>query len=160
MRVDVRKLEVAIDEDLYRLAFDWDLDYPRWYRDMDQVFRPTLSEFLNGATEDNQADVGVWHEDQFIALISFVEIVPRRLEINLWAKRKACTEAIAWAAFNAMHGLFQNGAKEVTAWLSSKNVPVKKMCIMTGMKRDGLRTWRKGPRGIPLQWDRYSAQHG
>lgn len=157
MSVEVRKLDVFIDRSLYEEAYHWDESYPRWYRQMDQVFRPTLVGFLKGATENDQADVGVWHEGQFIALISFVELAPLRLEINLWAKRKACTEAIAWAAYNQIQGLFQNGAREITAWLSNKNLPVKKLCILAGLKADGLRTWRKGPR-VPLCWERYSVR--
>jgi hypothetical protein len=150
----IRRLDVEKDYELYREAYGWDAGYPRWYKRMDSVFRPSFDEFITQARTDDQADIGVF-DSELIGLISLTVRARGVFEAHLWAKRKSSVDVLACAAFQVRESLRGIGMREVYVWIERKNRAVQKLCAMAGMEFQGI-TLLKGHGGKLTEWRRFS----
>lgn len=133
----IRRLDLEKDADAYREAYYWDKDYPRWFRETDSVFKPDFETFMEQAEKDDQADIGVFNPE-LVGLVSMTQRGKGIYEAHLRAKRGTDVDVLAQAAFQVRHSLREIGMKEVFVWVNKKNKAVQKLCMMAGMRLQGL----------------------
>jgi hypothetical protein len=150
--MDIRRLSPESDVELYREAFAWDVDAPRWYAQMDSVFRPdSFDECLSLATHDDQVDVGVF-EDGLIGLITISRRGPGLYEAHLSAKRGTDLNLLAEAGYQVKEQLFGLGMKRGFVWVAKKNRPVRRLCQLIGFTPDGFTMLRGRYHDKPIEW--------
>src|SRR6185369_3465490 len=94
----IRRLDPEKDKECLIEAYSWDKDYPRWYQDLEKVSHWPLEQFLKEAPD--RADLGVFSDEQLVALISIIRRAPYVFEGHIWAKRRSRVDdlagAVAW----------------------------------------------------------------
>lgn len=134
--LEIRRLEVETDGELFREAYGWDESAPRWYTESDAIFRPTYEDFIT--PDDSQSFIGVFN-GSFIALLALTQRAKGIYELHLWAKRGSDAGMIAEAAFHVKESLFKDlGAQKLFAMVARKNYSVKRMCKAVGLEETGV----------------------
>lgn len=152
--MEIRRLNVADDLELFRQVYEWEKDYPRWLCDAEKVAKLDFDDFILEAKD--RADIGVFDPD-LTALISVLKRAPQIYEGHVWAKRGTDIESLAWVVFNLRESLEkQLGMKACYVWIVERNRPVKKLCMMAGLMPDGGRMMDGESHGRPIKWVRLS----
>jgi hypothetical protein len=76
-KMEIRRLNVSEDYELFHRIYEWEKDYPRWLRDAEKVARLEFEQFIEEAKD--RADIGVF-DPEFTALISVLKRAPRALK--------------------------------------------------------------------------------
>ena len=158
-QLSIRRLNPETDKALFVEAWLWDhVDVPRWYREMDRVFRPeAFEDFLKLAHGEDQADIGVFENDKLVGLITLSMRAKGMFEAHLSAKRGASVEVLADAGIQVKEQLFRDmGMIEGCLWVARKNYHVRKLCSIIGFRDSGLRIFKGSHRGRVIDWLRLS----
>ncbi len=151
----IRRLNPKTDEHLLRQCYEWDKDYPKWYQDLEKVSHWPLELFL--AEAPDRADLGVFDDDEFVALVSIIRRDVGIFEGHIWAKRGSRVENLAAAVSWIMERLIEDLQMRFGyVWIAKKNRPVKKMCTMAGLRPDGATQIDGESHGKPIIWERLS----
>jgi hypothetical protein len=129
------RLDPAVDRELFEIAYHWDENSPRWYRESDGIFRPSLEELTT--PDDNQSFIGVFN-GSYIGLLALSLRAKGIFELHMWAKRGSDAATIAEAAFHVKRSLFKDlDAKNLFAMVAKKNYKVREMCNNVGLVETG-----------------------
>lgn len=155
----IRRLNPESDEHLLREVYEWDKDFPRWYQDLEKVSHWPLEQFLKEAPD--RADMGVFHGDEMVSLISIIRRDAGIFEGHVWAKRKTSVEQLASAVRWVVDRLVEDLQMRFGyVWIAKRNLPIKQMCIMAGLQPDGATVVDGESHGKPIEWQRFSTSHG
>lgn len=147
------------ETDLLRQIYEWDKDFPRWYQDLEKVSHWPLEKFLEEAPD--RADLGVFDDDEFKALISIIRRDVGVFEGHVWAKRGSKVEELADAVAWIIERLIEDLQMRLGyVWVAKKNHPIKKMCTMAALRFDGATITDGESHGKPIIWERYSISTG
>jgi hypothetical protein len=144
------------DSELLAIACQWSWDTPRWFREMDATFgeddfEEYLSESISGGVH-----LGIF-DPELVGVIILSERNPGVFECHLRAPRTANAESLALGGFTIRRRLFADGAKEINAWVASKNRPLIKIVEMMGLKWSGVEMLRGVYRNQIIHWYRFAA---
>ncbi len=151
----IRRLDPETDRECLVDAYSWDKEYPRWFQDLEKVSHWPLEQFLKEAPD--RADLGVFHDDEMVALISIIRRDVGVFEGHVWAKRKSKVEELA----NAVSWIIERLVEDLKmrfgyVWIAKRNLPIKQMCIMAGLRFDGTTLTDGESHGKPIVWERFS----
>lgn len=153
----IHRLQLPEDEALLRTAYQWDKDFPTWWREMDRVFNSgTEDDFIERAKNPHSAYVGVFDGDDLIALVIVETPAPSIHEGHLLAKRGANQELITTACVTMISDLFNLGMTRLFVWVAERHSALRKLCANIALQPDGLIMWRGSYHGKPIKWVRYS----
>ncbi len=151
----IRRLDPEKDRECLIQCFEWDKDYPRWYRNLEKVSHWPLEQFLKEAPD--RADLGVFNADELVALISVIRRDVGIFEAHIWAKRGSCVENLAAAASWVIERLVEDLQMRFGyVWIAKRNLPIKQLCIMSGLRFDGTTVTDGESHGKPIEWQRFS----
>lgn len=149
----IRRLSSTTDIALYRVAWQWNTDAPRWVRDCTKVFEAAnFAEFLAQATDSGRADVGVWESGQFTGMISVVLRDVGIYEVFLAAKRGASLDALGAALEDVKAVLTASGMFETFVWIAAQNRAILTLCKAVGLDFTGLEMYKGATHGRPIRW--------
>jgi len=141
------------ESDLLREVYSWDTDYPQWYQDIEKTERIPLEQFISEAPL--RADIGIF-DDELIALISILQRGQGVFEGHVWAKRGTCLELLVGATQGLIKSLREDlGMRIGYVWVAKFNLPIKKLCIMAGLRFDGAVVADGESHGRPIIWQRF-----
>jgi len=155
----IRRLNPKDDEHLLREIYDWDRELPRWYQDLEKVSHWPLEKFLKEAPD--RADLGVFDDEEFVALVSIIRRDAGIFEGHIWAKRGSRVENLADAVSWIVERLIEDLQMRLGyVWIAKKNRPIKKLCTMANLRFDGSTLIDGESHGKPIEWQRFSTSHG
>ena len=129
----IRRLNPKEDEHLLRLAYEWDRHLPRWYQDLERVAGWPLEQFLKEAPD--RADLGVFDEDEFVALVSIIRRDVGIFEGHIWAKRGSRVENLASAVTWVVERLIEDlQMKFGYVWVAKKKPPYQENVYNGGVR--------------------------
>lgn len=153
----IHRLQLPEDEALFRAAYNWDKDFPKWWRQMDRVFNSgTEDDFIERAKNPHSAYVGIFDGDDLIALVIVETPAPTIHEGHLLAKRGANQELITAACVTMISDLFNLGMTHLFVWVAERHIALRKLCANIALQPDGLIMWRGSYHGKPIRWLRFS----
>lgn len=150
----IRRLDPIKDRGCFVEAYSWDKDYPRWYQDLEKIAHLPLDKFIDQAPE--RADFGLFVPD-LVGMISILRRAPQVFEGHVWAKRRTPIEPLG--SFGAQLRESLQGDLDMKfgyVWIAQKNLPIKKLCAMIGLRPDGAIEIDGESHGRPIVWERYS----
>ncbi len=155
----IRRLDPEKDRERLAEIYEWDRDYPRWFQDLEKVSHWPLEQFLKEAPD--RADLGVFNEDEMVALVSIIRRDVGIFEGHIWAKRHSKVEHLANAVSWVIERLIEDLKMRFGyVWVAKRNLPIKQMCIMAGLRPDGATVTDGESHGKPIEWQRFSTSHG
>lgn len=127
---------------------------------MDRVFNTgTEDDFVERAHNPSSAYIGIFDNDELIALAIIETPAPAIHEGHLLAKRGANPTLITAACVTLISDLFSLGMTQLFAWVAERHTGLRKICANIGLQPDGLVMWRGSHHGKPIKWVRYSIRH-
>lgn len=115
--LELKILDPATDLELFREVYDW--------RKPKKHVQPDKIPFESFIAEDPlQIVIGVFN-GQFIAAFLLNEFEPGRFECHFSSKRGTPRETLVKGGEIIRDAFFQNGAKELCAWVTVRNVALK-----------------------------------
>ncbi len=151
----IRRLQTGTDEHLLREVYTWDKDFPQWYQDLEKVAGWPLEQFIKEAPD--RADLGVFDGEEFVALVSIIRRDVGVFEGHIWAKRHSKVENLASAVSWVIERLIEDLQMRFGyVWIAKRNLPIKQMCIMAGLRFDGATLKDGESHGKPIEWQRFS----
>ncbi len=151
----IKRLNPQKDEHLLRQVYEWDKDYPQWFQDLEKVAGWPLEQFLKEAPD--RADLGVFDDKEFTALITIIRRDVGVFEGHIWAKRHSKVDNLANAVSWVIERLIEDlKMKFGYVWIAKRNLPIKNLCIMAGLRPDGATVTDGESHGKPIEWERFS----
>ncbi len=155
----IRRLHPEKDRDRLAEIYEWDKEHPRWFQDLEKVSRWPLEQFL--AEAPDRADLGVFDDEELVALYSIIRRAPYVFEGHIWAKRGSKVDVLANATRWVIKRLIEDLQMRFGyVWIAKRNLPIKQMCIMAGLRFDGATVVDGESHGKPIEWQRFSISHG
>lgn len=145
--MDLRNLDPIKDAALLEEAWSWNENAPRWYQRTQEVFE----------VSHERIAIGIFDGE----LVGVIFLTPRgqAAEVDLMAKRGTDVLLLGEAAAHVAHSLFnQINLNEIFCWLPKKNKAVSKVCILGGMRDDGIRMLKGSYGQRVIEWVRWSVR--
>lgn len=167
--VHFRRLDPEADVECFRLAYGWDRDAPRWYREMDSVFGDyTFDEYVAKAREATQINVGLFEGTEMFAMITTNLVAATTdpvqygvYDLHLAAARHAGAEKIVGAFASIRRQMFEDlNALALYGWVASVNRPLVSLSRRLGFVPDGLLMFKGMVRGKVIRWERVAYTRG
>lgn len=167
--VHFRRLDPEADVECFRLAYGWDRDAPRWYREMDSVFGDySLNEYVAKAREATQVNIGLFEGREIFAMITTNLVAMTTdptasgvYDLHLAAARHAGAEKIVRAFESIRRQMFEDlNALALYGWVASVNRPLVRLSRRLGFKPDGLLMFKGSVRGRVIRWERVTYTRG
>lgn len=153
----IRRLNATTDADLYKTAWAWNTNAPRWMRDCLKVYEADdLAEFLRRAADPARADVGVWQDDQFTGMITLILRAVGIYEAYLAAKRGSSLDPLGDAIEDVKAVLTRYGMVQTFVWIAAQNRAILNLCEAAGFNSTGLEMYKGATHGRPIRWRQMS----
>lgn len=153
--MNLRLLHPDTDTSLLQTAYAWARQTPRWFQEMDKTYGEDDFEAYLKASRNGSMDVGVFGQ-RLEGVIILSERKPDRFECHLMAPRDADKETLIQGGIELRHRLFEAGATEISAWVASRNRPLRAICEAMGLTWYGVELIHGTYRGRLIHWLRYS----
>lgn len=142
-----RYLDIS-ETDLLREAYEWEKDFPTFYKDAGCVWRSTFDEALK--FYEPCILYGLFDEGEFIGLIYMERIGTKHLNIHLDLKRgKVITpEIIA----QVRDDQFRQGIATGQVWVMKRNRPLQMILRAAGFDDTGLEMREGHSHGKPVRY--------
>lgn len=152
MELAIRRLDPATDADLYRQAFGWIAEAPRWLCDCAKVFEAAdEAAYLAAAADPARIDIGVF-TSEFTGMITVVLRAKGVYEAYLAAKRHSPLDLLAQAVYDVWRTLTDNGMTQTFVWIAARNRAILQLCETVGFQYTGLSLWKGQSHGRPIHW--------
>lgn len=151
----IRALNRWLDTDLYRQAWSWHESFPRWVQDALAAYSvETFEEYLDLA-KGARANVGVFNEGNFVAMITVELVASGVYEVHLSSIRRPPREIIIEAMLNVTKTVFEDlNAKVGFSFTPDYDKGIIALVRAIGMRQDGVEKLRGISRGKPVRWIR------
>ena len=116
--LELRLLDPLTDVELFREAYNW---RPKSKKHV-QPDRMPFEVF--SAPDPSHIAVGAFN-GEFLAVFFFHEFEPGCFESHFSSKRGTPREVLLTAAREVMNCFLENGARELTAWITERNAPLR-----------------------------------
>ncbi len=117
----------------------------------------TLKEFLAEQTQANYHNFAVIKDEEFVALITYVEMTPNNLLVDTTHPPSSISkEELATAIYSIGYEFFNMGAKRCECWGASYNRHTRKLALLCGMRPDGMICYAGTHRGKLVKSVRYT----
>jgi hypothetical protein len=147
------------EESLFREAYEWTRDAPKWLKALDSIFGwKTFEDYYKQAREENQVSFGVF-ENELVALVALVERAKGLFEAELSARRGTDIRLIAQAVREVGNALVSSGQVECFIWVAKRNRPVLRMCEVVGFKRTGISLFKGSYKERVIEWLKLSSNN-
>lgn len=151
----LRRLEMPDDADLFRTAYHWDDDAPRWRQDCEQAFGEVdEASYMAGRADPARADIGVFN-GKLLAVVSLVRHGPGLFEVHLQASRSTDLAAVLWA-IEQLRAQLQFTC--IFCWLPFCNRAILRLLTVAGFRPDGMTVFAGLTHGRPIEWHRLVLQ--
>lgn len=151
------QIQRATTEQL-RLAHQWTHLNPKtkdWFAY--QGGQQELDEFLGEQTRPNYHQFAVMNDEQFAALVTYIEYQPDSFLIDVTAPPGSISkEELARAIYSIGCAIFDAGAKRCECWGLKINRYTRKLALLCGLRADGMVCYSGTHRGKLVQSIRYS----
>lgn len=154
----LRRLDPDSDHLLIIEALNWVNDYPRWARDADSAWGHIEDEdYLEMMRTDAQIDIGVFVDNEQVAMITVARVSKGIVNTHLLVKRGANPVEIIKAADALKYSLWTElHVTEIWAWLATPNKGVQRIIQSIGFTRDEIRMFKGKTHGKLITWERFS----
>lgn len=134
---------------LLRQAYEWESEFPIWYKDAGCIWTATLDEAL--AFYDRCTLYGLFEEGEFVGLIYMEQIPPNHLNIHLDLKRgvRIGPEIIE----KVRDSEFRKGIRTGQVWVLRRNRAIRAVLKLAGFVETGLSMRQGESHGKVLKWD-------
>lgn len=141
------------DTDLLRQAYEWEKDFPVFYKDANSYWRPTFEDALKFYSKCILC--GLFEDGEFVGMIFMEHFGPEHLNVHLDLKRgKAITPEIIEQVRDDQ---FRKGIKSAQVWIMTRNKAIGAVMRSAGFDETGL-TMRQGhSHGRVLGWSQMAA---
>lgn len=116
--LELRLLDPIEDIELFREAYNW-RPHPKRHA---QTNRAPFESFISD--DPRQMVIGLFN-DQFIAAFVLYEFDPQRYECHFTSRRGSSKETLIEGGKQIRDACLQNGAKELCAWVTKRNLALK-----------------------------------
>jgi hypothetical protein len=116
--LELKLLDPLTDLDLFREAYNW-RTRPKKHVQPDRMPFEVFS-----SADPSHIAVGAFN-GEFLAVFFFHEFEPGCFEAHFTSKRGVSRETLLTAARETMSCFFENGARELTAWIVERNRPLR-----------------------------------
>lgn len=117
--LDLRVLDPHTDISLFEESYNW---RPTPKRHVG-TNRASFETYI--ADDPRQIVIGVFN-GQFIAAFLFYEFEPQKYDAHFTSRKGMARGTLLKGAQEVIDALFTNGAKEITAWIVSRNTPLRR----------------------------------
>jgi hypothetical protein len=125
--------------ELLQEAYDWEKEFPTFYKDSNLYWRPTFEEALQFYSKC--VLYGLFEEQTLAGLIFIEHFGPEHLNVHLALKRGA--KITAETIGQVRDDQFRQGIKTCQVWVLKRNEPLVKVLKAAGFDETGL-TMRQG----------------
>lgn len=162
--MELRALDPDTDQHLFREAYDWIFEAPKWLRQAENIVAgingcDSWEGYLKAAYSPQECNVGLFSDFSGImqALFTIQSEGDGCFQVHVNARPHAETSMLVAAAIQLKEWLFQAGAKEVFGYVAERNRPLKKFAEQVGFKFSGVSIFKGSMRDRPIRWMRYTA---
>lgn len=150
--MEIRRLDPVKDADLYRQAYRWTLEAPRWLRDCAKVFEaPDEDSYIAEAATPGRVDIGIF-VPEFTGMISLVIRGVDVYEAYIAAKRHSPLELLSHAVLDIYNTMVGYGMQQTFVWIAARNRAILQLCEGVGFEQTGLEMWKGSSHGRPIHW--------
>lgn len=150
--LEVRPLHPPGDLSLLAAVYGWARGAPGWLRESQGVWgREGFGPFALAHLKD-QVTFGLFKEGRMFAAVTLVACGPGLYECHLSARRGADASEVTGCAVELRGRVFAAGARELFAWVDSKNSGVRHVLEACGFRDAGLVMLKGERRGRLVEW--------
>jgi hypothetical protein len=146
----IRLLDIEKDASVFREAWDWAREAPRWFRDAMDVWKETFEEQMEAAR--NELHYGVFLDDEPAAVIRLIEAWPWVFNIHLSARRRTPLDVLVEAGSTLRDFLFAQGVKGFYGYIPTQNRGVIRLYEALGFFDSGVRCFKGMTHGRVIEW--------
>lgn len=159
--MELRTLNPDLDAHLFREAYDWIYEAPKWLRQSENIVAgingcDSWEAYLKAAHRAKEANVGLF-SGIMLALFTIQDEGYGAFQVHVNAKPHADTLAMMAAAMQLKKLLFDTGAREVYGYIAERNRPLRRFAEQAGFYNTGVSIFKGSMRDRPVRWLRYSA---
>ena len=125
----LRPLDPEEDIELFRVAYNW-RSTPKRHTQPTRMPFETFS-----ANNPTQLVIGLFN-GELQAVYAIVEWEPRRFEVHFTSAKSAPKEPVRLGAQQVLNFMLENGAKEVVAFVVSRNRPLRRFVESIGFRSE------------------------
>lgn len=159
--MELRALNPDTDQDLFREAYDWIFEAPKWLRQAENIVAgingcDSWEGYLKAAYSPQECNVGLF-SGIMLALFTIQSEGDGCFQVHVNAKPHADTLMLMAAAMQLKEWLFDHGAREVFGFIAERNRPLRRFAERAGFKFSGVSIFKGSMRDRPIRWMRYTA---
>lgn len=152
-QIKLRRLDPATDQELFQTTWDWFAAAPQWYRDAHTAFNDDKqSDWLYNAGAPGRCDIGVWHDETFIADIILTACSARTVEVHFESAPNADTAALLSAFEMVRDRAWAQGIQRAVTWTPRFNRTILALDKAIGFVDRGVRMFKGITHGKPIEW--------
>ncbi len=138
----IRRL-TATDKELLTEVYLWDKSYPKWFREMDNVWGPhTVKDFIGQADHPDNMFIGIFDDTKLIGLAS-----------HIFCPRDVDQELLLWNLMDLRDQLFRDlNIESIYCWVARKHYALRKLCSILGFRETGHTLIKGSYHGRVIEW--------
>jgi RimJ/RimL family protein N-acetyltransferase len=161
MNYELRTLDPARDEKLFKQSYEWLFVKPEWFQYVDGVASVvsntySFENYLASAMKATEYNVGLFN-GKLQAVYVIQDQGDGSMQVHVNAERGANRDALVAGADCLKRWLFEHGATEIFGWLASINRPMRRFAEQAGFRYCGVSVFKGGLNDRPIRWLRFQA---
>lgn len=157
--MELRRLDPIADEPLYRQSYGWLEQAPQWRQTTEKIFgADTYDGYLYNANQAHRLDVGVFNENDLIAVVGVTLRLKHTYEIGLEAARFTPAELIVTAGCMIRDQLKTYGMRGAFMWVVKQNRVMRQIVQLIDFKPNGATMLMGQYRNRPVEWLMYTLE--
>ncbi len=159
--MELRALDPDRDGQLFREAYDWIFEAPRWLRQAENIVAgingcDSWEGYLKAAHDPKEVNIGLF-AGSMQALFTIQDEGCACFQVHINAKPHGPAGEMIAAAIQLRDTLFSQGAIEIFGFIAERNRPLRRFAEIAGFKFSGVSIFKGSMRDRPIRWMRYCA---
>lgn len=155
--VAIRLLNPQNDLPLFREAWNWRYQAPKWFQESLEIFKESWDEHVIRIS--TELHYGIFIDENLVAVVRLTETYPHIFNIDLSAKRKTSPQILLQAGSSIRDFLFDQGVKGFYGWLPVQNRGVAWLYRSLGFFDTGEKIYKGRIHGKLAELIRYAMKN-
>jgi hypothetical protein len=161
MTFELRALDPAQDEEMFKASYDWILKSPAWFQYLEGIVATvnncySFDDYLKSAMRPNEVNIGLFNSS-LQAVYTIQDQGDGSFQVHVGAAPNVDRLALIAGASQLREWLLTRGARDVYGWIASINRPMKKFAEQAGFTYCGVSVFKGSLNDKPIRWLRMQA---
>jgi len=139
--------------ELLRTAYNWQYDAPAWFQYCANVWKESEAEYL--ANAPNELHYGVFDNDDLVASVRLIEVVPYAMILHFSVKRQTTLNNLLEQLIAIKHHVINSPVQVLFGYIPSFNRGTINLYKQLGFTDTGARCYKGVWKGKSIKWLRF-----